>query len=236
MLTSRRSAIHASLLLLTILASGAAHAREVQSHGLMFERWLQDTFFDGYRPPNYTQRWDIPATANTRHGGIPVNPKAIKYGTPVDLGDAVRQFEIKEPFMLVVGFWEQTTPTEKRWVNAQAVTVQPAVWRRLWHPVTRADLDKLAAVIKDKSLSLEEARGRAKEMKSKPPFADAVIQVNPKIDQSQRRLQCSLSFRDFFQHLAPESSAEKNGQPTVLGIPVPSKFESSPRTISPEKK
>lgn len=232
----RRSAVNALLLLLAILAVGAARAREVQSHGLMFERWLQDTFFDGYRPPNYTQRWDIPATANSKHGGVPVNPKAIKHGTPVDLGDALRQFEIEEPFMLIVGFWEQASPTEKRWVNAQAVTVQPALWRKLWHPVTKADLEKLVAVIKDKTLSLDEARARAKEMKAGPPFSEAVIQVNPKIDRAQRRLQCSLSFRGFFQHLAPGASPEKTSSPKVFGVPVPAKFESSPRTITPEAK
>ena len=121
-------------------------------------------------------------------------------------------------------------------MNAQAVTVQPAAWRKLWHPVTKADLEKLVAVIKDKSLSLDKARARAKEMKARPPFSEAVMQVNPKIDRSQRRLQCSLSFREFFQHLAPGASPEKTDRPMIFGVPVPAKFESSPRTITPEAK
>jgi hypothetical protein len=218
--------------------AGTLTAREVQSHGLLFEKWVRDTFFDGYTPKGYTQRWDIPAEANTKHGGIPVNPKAIKYGTPVDLGDAIRQFEITErgeSFMLIVGFWEQTTPKEKRWVQAQAVTVTPELWKKLWHPVTRADLEKLVAVIKDKSLSLEDTRAKAKEMKSVPPFTEAVIEVNPKIDSSQRRLQCSIGFKDFFKHLAPEANPEKQEQPTVFGIAVPVSFASAPRVISPDR-
>jgi hypothetical protein len=116
------------------------------------------------------------------------------------------------------------------------VTVQPETWRKLWNPVTRADLEKLVAIIKDKSLSLEEARARAKALKSRPAFSEAVIQVNPKIDRAQRRLQCSLSFRDFFEHLAPGSSAEKTDHPSVFGVPVPAKFQSTPRTIAPETK
>ena len=40
----------------------------------MFEKWLRETFFGGYEPPGYTQKWDIPATANPDHGRIPVNP------------------------------------------------------------------------------------------------------------------------------------------------------------------
>ena len=48
------------LLLLLILAL-VAPAQEVQRHGLVFEQWVRDTFFEGYQPPGYTQRWDIPA-------------------------------------------------------------------------------------------------------------------------------------------------------------------------------
>ncbi len=224
--------IIASLLTIASLISG----REVQSHGLLFEKWVRDTFFGGYSPEGYTQKWDIPASANKDHGGIPVNPKAIKHGTPIDMGDAMRQFGVDERFMLIIGFWEQVSKTEKRWVNAQAVTVTPEQWRGLWSPVTAADLEKLIAVIKDKSLSLEETRARAKAMKSRPPFTESVIQVNPKIDGSQRRLQCSLRFDDFFTHLAPAASKEKTDAPRVFGVAVPAQFQSAPRVITPEKR
>lgn len=216
--------------LLSIAAMSAA-AREVQSHGLVFERWLGDTFFGGYLPHSYTQKWDIPAESNREHGGIPVNPKAIKYGTPVDLGDAVRQFQIDEPFLLIVGFWEQSTPEVKRWVNAQAVSVTPELWSKLWGNITQADLERLIAVIKDKSLSLEEARAQAKAIKGRPPFTEAVIQVNPKIDGSQRRLQCSIRFDDFFQHLAPSASKDKMPVAKIFGRPIPP-VAAPPRTIT----
>lgn len=39
-----------------------APAPEVQRHGLVFESWVRDTFFDGYQPAGHTQRRDIPAT------------------------------------------------------------------------------------------------------------------------------------------------------------------------------
>lgn len=216
--------------LLSIAAMSAA-AREVQSHGLVFERWLGDTFFGGYLPHSYTQKWDIPAESNREHGGIPVNPKAIKYGTPVDLGDAVRQFQIDEPFLLIVGFWEQSTPEVKRWVNAQAVSVTPEMWSNLWGNITQADLERLIAVIKDKSLSLEEARAQAKAIKGRPPFTEAVIQVNPKIDGSQRRLQCSIRFDDFFLHLAPSASKDKMPVAKIFGRPIPP-VAAPPRTIT----
>ncbi len=208
-------------------------AVEVQSHGLLFEKWLRDTFFGGYEPKGYTQKWDIPAEANPKHGNIPVNPKAAKHGTPIGLGDALRQFDISEPFLLIAGFWQQTTKTEKTWSNVQAVRIEPAAWQKLWHPITRADLERLDAVIKNKALSLEETRKQAQAIKSKPPFTLAVIQVNPKIDSSQRRLQCSLRFAEFFTHLAPQASPEPQQAPRVFGVPVPREFDSAPRQFQP---
>lgn len=220
-----------SLILITMCVS--CFAREVQNHGLLFEKWLRDTFFGGYEPESYTQKWDIPASANPNHGGIPVNPKAAKIGTPIGFGDALRQFDIDESFLLIVGFWEQVSPLEKHWTNVQAVTVEPEIWSKLWHPVTRRDLEKLDALIKDKSLSLEEAREAAKVLKAQAPFSEAVFQVNPKIDASQRRLQCSLRFDDFFRHLASGASPASQTSPSVFGVPVPARFESGSRKLTP---
>lgn len=218
-----------------LLAAYGSPAREVQSHGLLFEKWLRDTFFGGYEPKGYTQKWDIPAEANPDHGRIPVNPKAAKYGSPIGLGDAVRQFEINEPFLLIAGFWEQITPEEKRWVNVQAVRVEPKVWRSLWGDLARADLDRLIAVIKDKSLTLAQARERVQKLKAAAPYSTSVIELNPKIDRSQRRLQCSLSFDDFFKHLATKSDRSAQDHPVIFGQSVPRQFASAPRVITPEK-
>ena len=66
------------LILAILLAVLPAGAQEVQRHGLVFETWVRDTFFDGYHPRFHTQKWDIPAAVNVRFGGVPVNPKAIK--------------------------------------------------------------------------------------------------------------------------------------------------------------
>lgn len=218
---------------LLIGVAGSLSAREVQSHGLLFEQWLRERFFGGYQPQGYTQKWDIPAVANTQHGHIPVNPKATKYGTAIGLGDALRQHDIAEPFLLIVGFWQQVTPQEKRWVNVQAVRVEPTVWRSLWGELTRADLEALEAVIKDKTLTVEQAREKAQELKAAPRYQSAVIQLNPKIDRSQRRLQCSLRFDAFFDHLAPKAERAVQEAPQVFGVRVPGKFESAPRVLTP---
>lgn len=224
---------------LLVFAATHATAREVQNHGLQFEHWLCDAFFDGYRAPNYTQKWDIPASANRHHGQLPVNPKAVKYGTPIGLGDALRQFDVsaqEETFILVVGYWDQAEATTKKWVNVQAVTISPTQWQRLWAPITRADLEKLDLVIKDSTLSIEQARAQAQAIKSQPPFTQAAITVNPKIDKSQRRLQCSLGFKAFFTLLAPTADSSRHPMPTLWGKPVPNLTNSTARQFSNPKK
>jgi hypothetical protein len=207
-------------------------AQEVQQHGLVFEQWVRDTFFAGYRPPSATQKWDIPAHVNRAHGEVPVNPKAAKYGTPVDLGDAVRQFRIDEPFILVVGFWQQVG-SEKRFVNIVAPRIAPEQWRRLWGPVTLADLERLDRVVKDRTLTPEQARAAALQIKSAPPFTESIIVVNPKIDsRTQRRLQCSIRFDDVFRHLVPGGNREPQAQPSLWGVAFPAPIASEPRTFS----
>lgn len=220
------------IIILLHVAAPAGRAQEVQQHGLVFEAWIRDTFFDGYRPPGYTQKWDIPAAINRDHGGVPVNPKAAKYRTPVDLGDALRQYDIAEPFILVVGYWVQEGE-RKRFVNIVAPRIEPEAWRRLWGPVTRADLERLDALIKDRSLDYREARKRAHAVKNAPPFTEAVIAVNPKIDsQGQRRLQCSLRSDDLFKHLAPEAPAGVQKNPVLWGVPFTATVTSGPREFT----
>lgn len=209
--------------------AGALAGAEVQRHGLLFEHWVCDTFFSGYRPARYTQKWDIPAAINRDHGGVPVNPKAAKYGGPVDLGDALRQFDVAEPFILVVGYWQQRGDT-KQFVNIVAPRIEPVRWRELWHPITRADLERLDAIVKDRSLTPAQARAAAQRIKNAPPFSQAIIVVNPKIDsKTQRRLQCSLRFADVFTRLAPGADLSPQNPPSLWGVAFATSLASKPR-------
>lgn len=224
-----------SFLHLLLLLPVFAPAQEVQRHGVGFETWIRDTFFDGYEPASYTQKWDIPAAANRRHGGLPVNPKATKYRHAVGLGDALRQYDIDEPFILVVGFWEQDGAV-KRFVNITPITIHPETWRMLWGPVTRADLERLNALIKDRTIDYREARRLAQAMKRAPPFDEALIVLNPKIgsgERGQRRLQCSLRFDHLFDLLASHADPAPSDQPVLWGVPFPGPVRSAARHFDP---
>lgn len=160
-----------------------------------------------------------------------MNPKALKNRTPVDLGDALRQFDIAEPFILLVGFWEQDG-ADKRFVNIIAPRVEQAGWKKLWGDITRAYLERLNAVIKDRSLTPEAARAAAQRMKNAPPFTSATIVLNPKIDDAtQCRLQCSLRFEDVFKFLALDAKLDVQARPALWGLEFPGAVASPPREI-----
>lgn len=216
-----------------LLLCFSASAKEVQNHGVVFEKWIRDTFFDGYTPQSYTQKWDIPASANKRFGGVPVNPKATKYRTAVDLGDAIRQYQIDESFLFIIGYWQQEEG-KKRFVNVVAARLEPADYRKLWGDVKLEDLEKLDAVIKE-TPDYVEARRLAQAMKKTAPFNSSIIKLNPKIDsKTQRRLQCSLSFKDVFKYLAPTADPGVQPNPTLWGTPVLPAFDSPSRSFKPK--
>ena len=228
----RRYLITLWLILATLLSvPSSLSAAEVQHHGLVFEKWVRDTFFEGYEPPGYTQKWDIPGEINLNHGGYPVNPKAIKYKTPVGLGDALRQYDIHETFILVIGYWQQEED-EKRFVNIVAPVITPKTMRALWGDVTRADLERLDTLIKDRSIHYKEVRKQAQAMKRTHPFNTTIITLNPNIDsRGQRRLQCSLSFTKVFKHLAPEADREIQDPPELWGEQLTTTVDSKPRSF-----
>jgi hypothetical protein len=236
----RRVAWCGVLALALCLASTAPFAKpenerhEVQRHGYVFEKWVRDTFFGGYEAPSYTQEWDVAATANQKYGGVPVSIKTAKYGSSVDLGDALRQYSIHDEFLIIIGYWQQDGKN-KRIVNIVAATVAPALYRKLWEPIALEDLQRLDATVKNRVLAPQQAREAARKIKNAPPFTKAIMGVNPKIDvHSQRRVQCSLSFKEVFEYLAPKADPRPQPSPKLFGIAAPGPFLSAPR--HPSKK
>ena len=140
-----------------------------------------------------------------------------------------------EPFIFAIGFWEQEGD-EKRFVNIVAPRVEPATWHRLWFPIKLADLERLDAVIKDRSLTPDQARAAAQKIKSAPPFTKSIMQVNPKIDaHTQRRLQCSLRFEDVFKQLAPGAVQKPQAHPKLWDVEFPQPIASKAREFSRDK-
>lgn len=146
------------------------------------------------------------------------------------LGDALRQFDIDEPFWLIAGFWRQKGG-DKKFVQSVAVRINPPLWRELWAPVTRVDLEEIDRLVKDTAKSVDDIGREVLCRKKKPPFSQAVIRPNPKIDARQRRLQCSNSYVRLFHKLAPERSRKPVARPEIFGLPIPDIPTSSRRKL-----
>ncbi len=209
---------------------------EVQRHGFDFENWVKETFF-ARSHINYMEKWDVPSELNISiavPGGLqrlPVSIKTCKHGSPIGFGDALRQFENEEDFLLIVGFWKQMGAF-KNFVAVEAAKVTVEDWQTLFMPIFEDDIKKLDSTVKNRSVDYWEARRQAKEAKKSDKFKSARIVLNPKIDsKNQRRLQCSLPSSVFWNNIAKKAPYEDKDC-KLFGEKVPNPFLSNPRTFN----
>lgn len=213
---------------------------EVQRHGFDFEDWVKKTFFAEFIGV-YTQKWDVPSEANyltkipKEFHHLPVSIKTCKFGSPIGFGDALRQYNNNQDFLLIVGFWKQTA-NYKNFIAVEGVKVFADVWRNLFSPLNASDLTLLDSTIKNIGLHYSEARKLAKEIKNSDKFKQTKIILNPKIDsKTQRRLQCSLPFNIFWRDFAGKEPYQ-NTNCDLFGEKVPNSFVSSQRIFKPKLK
>lgn len=211
---------------------------EVQRHGFDFENWVKETFFAKF-DAKYTQKWDVPAEANhlpkipKEFHHLPVSIKTCKFGSPIGFGDALRQYNNSEDFLLVVGFWKQAG-NYKNFVAVEAAKITANDWKNLFSPLDASDLALLDSTIKNFGLHYSEVRKLAKELKGADKFKQAKIIFNPKIDsKTQRRLQCSLPFNIFWRDFVGKEPYE-NIDCELFGEKVPNPFLSGQRTFKPK--
>lgn len=203
---------------LLVLAAGLAlAARAAAPAADAFAAWVRDTHFAGYRNADPAARWDVPAANNAAHGDAPVLVRTARSDGPIELGDVLRLYEIDEPFVLVVGFFSADGAAQLTRIAAPAIDA--ATWRRLWGPVTYADLLKFDELIRDTGRPLEEIRRLALQRRAAPPFSEAVIQIVPRVDARQRRLVGVIRAEDFFRRLAPGTATTAAAPPQLWGVP-----------------
>ncbi len=183
---------------------------------------------------SYTDEWDVAKVANKKYGDVPISIKFTKYGTSVDLGDAMRQFSVDEKFMIIIGYWKQEGD-RKRVVNIVAPVLSPEQWHKMFEPITNEGLQKLDSTVKNRDLTPRQAALEASKIKRAAPFTEALMTMNPKIDsKTQRRLQCSLRFDYVFKYLAPDADRAVQENPKLFGVEAPPPFVSNPRQFKKE--
>jgi hypothetical protein len=207
---------------------------EEQQHGFAFQKWVVELAkhlnpSKSHLLGGYTHKWDLPAELNPDPDAGPVSIKTAKWRSSIYFADARRQFQIDHRFTLIVGFWEKDG-LRKRVVKIVPVVIEPYLWASLWQPIKFEDLKNLDDQIKDRSQTDSQAQAMAKYVVNASPFSDAIFRANPKIDsKGQRRLQCCLTQKKFFNHLAPKVSRDKEDEPALWGHAIPPFLPGQPR-------
>jgi len=216
------------LLVLAFFFFQEAWAEEQQSQGYRFEQKVirQFTGKENFET-SYTSKWDIPAEFNTATGR-PVSVKCIRWGNSVYLGDALRQRKISEPFEMVIGFYEADKKKGLARLKAlHHLTIRPEDWNRWWGGITFEEIERLNAGIKNKPL--EEAQAFARDLAAKLRKKPGIVDLNPKVNKDQRRIQCSIPFNVFFREIiGREPEAQVRFE--ILGKDFPESFRLGARS------
>ena len=184
------------------------------------------------------RKWDVPSEANSSPlmpaswRGMPVSIKTAKYGSPIGLGDILRQRQIDVSFLMIVGFWRQRAPTEK-WIEEIGVACFPLeTWSALWGELSLDHLRAIDVVVKNLSLPYADVRQQARQWKQTTTVvSSSSFVVNPKIDsKSQRRIQCSLPFKAFWTAVGRDPL--RQDAPKLFGVPFPNPMSSSARSFA----
>jgi hypothetical protein len=185
------------ILLVGLWAFSLSFGIERQNHGFQLERWVIDRFYKNINS-DYTSKWDIPIGSEFQEAvpiqfrNLPVSIKVVKFKQSIGFGDAIRQIETKQDFLLILGIWE-LKGKKKKWKQVLAKKITKENWLDYWNPISIDFVMDLDSKIKDMTIPYETIRKYAKARKKEPPFSKSVMQINPKIDsKKQRRLQCSL--------------------------------------------
>jgi hypothetical protein len=208
---------------------------EVQAHGFSFEKWVRDHFFSGYQG-TYMQKWDVPTDHNVdasvpeKFHKLPVSIMTVKLGSPIGLGDVLRQRQIDHNFLMIVGFWEQRTANEKWIVDIGCAAFESAAWLKLWGQLTLEDISSIDRVVKNMNEHYSIVRVKAQQWKIKIAVHASTLVINPKIDsKTQRRIQCSLPYTTFWNCAGRNPMPQD--YPELWGHVFPNPIKSSARTF-----
>ncbi len=208
-----------STLFFFFMATALLFSEEEQSHGVQFEREVVNHML--YR--DYTAEWDIPAEANRYNPGVPISVKMIRWGNSIYLGDALRQRQIDQPFEILVSFYEKSEKGESAKILAlHLIQVKPEIWRKVWGDLTAEELVEFNRKIEEGTVG--EAQAYAKKEAKRLRAKSGIMNIHPKINKDQRRIQCAIAFDDFYRFFLGESEPQPQKSIELWGRPFKKEF------------
>ena len=178
-----------------------------QAHGFTWER---DLLTKVYQAPeselatlSYTAKNDLPAAMNRRDPGVAVSVKTSGNPKSVDMGSALRIFDAVssgEKLHMTVIFYAQEDTTTKRIREIIEVDITDAR-EPLFGSLGRSDVEALDAVVRavpQKRSPTAEEHAAIYSLQPALNKRAGAIQLRPKCDSQQSRLQCSFNHFDTF--------------------------------------
>ena len=174
---------------------------ERQAHGFLFEEYVSDRYGINRDDKGYTAKWD------GELNGHPVSIKTEKLGSDIEMADFKRNAQNTEGFYLFVGFWESE---KTNIVDEQILFINGDEWHSLFpeHFVTDFS-DMLDNITNDRS---DDAKWRAMMAEQKARWqSETQNLVRPRFKRdhrSQKRIQCAINNKDFFNHFVKNYKVE----------------------------
>jgi hypothetical protein len=168
---------------------------EVQNHGFLFENWVKNVLKVDKLATNYTQKWDI-------EGKVPISVKFMGLTNALEFGSAVRIWEINEPFILIIGRWEQVNDMKiVRSIDEIKITTDHL--NIMKGNITLEEIKEFDMKIKSFPSGKEGQKNGiffANKWKQERKKRMGLLTITHKIDsKNQRRIQCNLNYKNYFK-------------------------------------
>jgi len=181
---------------------------ERQHHGLIVEKWVKAALkYDEQNLSSYTDKWDIPNPSD----GIPVSIKTIKENGRIDLGSAMRQWNINETFRLVLVSYKNSAD-KKIITSVDNYLIDSEKWKKLQGSISAEEIKEKHEYLVSQFPEGQhfEARKWWKEVRDtwREKEMLGIIVPTAKIDSKfQRRWQCAISRKDFHNEFGQMSKS-----------------------------
>jgi hypothetical protein len=213
---------------------------EVQNHGVLFEdsviRAITGLSKDEYQTlleNAYTASMDV---VKGIESDVNYSVKVSKDGKSIGCGDVLRfiRHTRDDEFTMVVGAWQQITPTVKRYDTIYEFNIRPTDYATLWASITEDVVQPFVEYVKSIPPGKEAQMSNRKLWKERrqaiyDTYGQGLCAIDAKIDsKNQRRVQCSIKIDKLIDSGIDYIRYETD----YRGIKLPYEQTSSPRQFT----
>ncbi len=210
---------------------------ENQAHGLVFEDQIikarigkSKQEYQAGLDNSYTASMDIEAGVDS---DVNISVKVCS-GDGIGCGDILRFMEHcrKNPFTMVVGVWEQISPTIKRYETIYEFDIRPEHYKLFWNNITEEVIQPFVDYVKSippgkQAQTANQDLWKQKRQAIYDAYGQGLCTIATKIDsKNQRRVQCSINLKELIEQ---EEITHRKYNTDYYGISLPYEQESTPR-------